>query len=128
MSITTIAGICILFAAIILLLKQYKPEYAMLAAAAASGTLLIYLLSFVFPAVEEIQNILSGVNVNNEHFTLVLKSVGICYVAQFAADICRDFGQTSVASKIELAGKIAVVTLSLPLIKEIMQITLQIIG
>ena len=128
MSITTIAGVCILFAAIIILLKQYKPEYAMLAAAAASGALLIYLLSFVFPAMEEIQNVLSGVNINNGHFTVVLKSVGICYVAQFAADICRDFGQTSVAGKIELAGKIAVVTLSLPLIKEIMQITLQIIG
>lgn len=128
MNITSVAGICILFAAVILLLKQYKPEYAMLAAAAASGALLVYLLSLIFPVIQEIREILAQAGVNNEHFTAVFKAVGICYTAQFAGDICRDFGQTAIAGKIDMAGKIAVVALSLPLMKEILQMTLQLIG
>ena len=100
----------------------------MLAAAAASGAVLIYLLSLIFPVIEEIREILAQAGVNNEHFIAVFKAVGICYIAQFAGDICRDFGQSSIAGKIDLAGKIAVVALSLPLMKEILQMTLQLIG
>ncbi len=128
MNIVTVAGICIMFAAIILLLRQYKPEYAMLVAAAASGVVLVYLLSFVFPIIEEIQSVLNTVGINKEHFTTVFKALGVCYTAQFAGDICRDFGQTSIAGKVELAGKIAVLALSLPMVKEILQISLQLIG
>lgn len=128
MNIASIAAICILFSAVILLLRQYKPEYAMLVAAAASGAVLVYLLSYIFPVIQEIHTVLDTVGINHAHFTAVFKAIGICYTAQFAGDICRDFGQNSMAGKVELAGKIAVVALSLPLMKEILQIALQLIG
>lgn len=127
MSIATVAAVCILFSAVILLLRQYKPEYAILVAAAASGAVLVYLLSFIFPVVQEIHTVLQNVGVNNAHFTAVFKAIGICYTAQFAGDICRDFGQTSLAGKVELAGKVAILALSLPMIREILQIALQLI-
>ena len=45
-----------------------------------------------------------------------LKTMGIAYVTQFAAELCRDSGQSSIASKIELGGKVIIVTLSMPLL------------
>ena len=127
MNIATVAAVCILFSAVILLLRQYKPEYALVVTAAASGVVLVYLLSYIFPVAEEIRTVLQNTGVNNEHFTAVFKAIGICYTAQFAGDICRDFGQTSLAGKVELAGKVAILALSLPMIREILQIALQLI-
>lgn len=124
MNIATLAGICVLLSAVVLLLRQYKPEYAMLVTAAGSGAILVYLLSYIFPVVEEIRTVLQKVGADNAHFSAVFKAVGVCYIAQFAGDICRDFGQTSLAGKVELAGKVSVIALSLPLMKEILQIVM----
>ena len=64
---------------------------------------------------------------DNYIFKTVLKSLGICYITSFSADMCKDFGQTSLAGKIELAGKIAVVVISIPLINEILNSALELI-
>lgn len=112
----------------VLFLKRFAPEYAMVVSIAAGVVILLILLvdlGSIFDAVEQLF-ISSGLN--GEVFKLTLKALGLCYITNFAVDVCKDFGQTSLASKIELAGKIAVITLSFPLIETILKTVTELIG
>lgn len=60
----------------------------------------------------------TGVNTN--YTGTLLKSLGICFICQFSSDICKDAGQNALSSKVELAGKIMILILALPLIDEVL--------
>ena len=66
-------------------------------------------------------------SINSEYFTIVLKSLGICYVTQLASDTCRDSGYSAIASKVELAGKVSIVVIALPLFTNLVDIALGLI-
>jgi stage III sporulation protein AD len=59
---------------------------------------------------------------------ILFKTLGLCFLAQFAADSCRDAGENALASKVELAGKLAIVILALPLFEKITSTALALIG
>ena len=80
------------------------------------------------PAIKEITTLLSGVGLSEKYGIILFKSLGVCFLAQFAADSCRDAGENALASKVELAGKISILVLSLPLFEEIAQTALGLIG
>ncbi len=70
----------------------------------------------------EIQVIAESSGIKSEYIEIMLKGLGICYLTQFSSDICIDFGQTSLASKIELCGKITLAALSIPLLLALIEI------
>ena len=107
--------------ALILFLKNYRPEYAMLATAAAGGILLIFIIAMVYSPIKELFNMLEDYGIKNELTTYLLKAFAICYLTKFATDVCVDFGQTSLSGKVELAGRAAIFVLSIPLISSILQ-------
>ena len=86
------------------------------------------ILRNISPAVREITTLLSGVGLTQEYGLILFKTLGICFLAQFAADSCRDAGESALASKVELAGKISILVLSLPLFEDIAQTALGLIG
>ena len=57
-----------------------------------------------------------------------MKTIGVCFVCQFTADACRDAGQSSLASKTELAARIAVIVISLPLFRDILETVSGLVG
>ena len=69
----------------------------------------------------EIETISQNSGIKAEYMEIMLKSLGICYLTQFSSDICTDFGQTSLASKIELCGKLTLSALSIPLLISIVE-------
>ena len=75
----------------------------------------------------EMQRLLSKTNVDPAYFGILLKTLGICYLSQFAGDLCRDAGETALAGYVELAGKITVVGLSLPLITKVVETVVKLI-
>ena len=56
-----------------------------------------------------------------ENFIFLLKSVGIGYICQFTSDICSDAGESAIASKIELAGRVELLLIALPLATEVVE-------
>lgn len=126
--ITAIVGVCIITAAATLFIKRYVPEYAMVLSAVSSAAILIAILASASGIIEELDGIFQKSNLDNSVFKAVLKALGLCYITNFASDTCRDFGQTSLASKVELAGKISIVILTLPLINSILSVALELIG
>ena len=66
--------------------------------------------------------------VSGEYTIILIKTLGTCFLAQFAADACRDAGESSLASKVELAGKVAVILMALPLFEAIANTAITLIG
>lgn len=128
MDITTLTGLILIAGVISVLLKRYAPEYSMLINVAVGAAALAAIFSRLLPAVYRIRDLLYTAKVPKEYGTILLKCLGICFIAQFASDACRDAGETSLASKVELAGKAAIVLTSLPLFESVARIALGLIG
>ncbi len=127
MNVFSVIMLCVLAAMLCIILSSYKPEYAMAVVIAAGIFIMLRVLGDVLPAIRSISQLLSSAGIELSYFKVALKALGICYITQFAADICRDFGQTSLASKAELAGKCAVLLLAVPLIESVTEIALSFI-
>lgn len=128
MDIFNIAGIAVIVAAIAVLLRQNRKEYAMLVSLGAGIIILVYVILKAVPAFTVLQNLLSGSGVNSEYIKILLKSLGICFIAQLASDACRDAGETAIASKVELAGKFAVLLVALPLFEQVAKLVTNLIA
>lgn len=127
MSITLVAGVCLVSAVVVLFIKDYRPEYAIIISAASGALVLLTLLDSLLPMINSLFQRLNAAGLASG-FTVLFKVIGITYLTDFAGDLCRDFGQTSLAGKVELAGRISIVALSLPLVDTILEITEKLIG
>jgi stage III sporulation protein AD len=122
MNIIAVSVICLSSAVLAVILRQYKPEYAMLISVVAGCGVLTLIVYSVMPVLDELSSINSRIGTAGEYIKTVIKALGICYIGQFAADACRDAGESSLAGKIELGAKVSIVALSLPLLSELMQV------
>lgn len=120
--IFTIVGVAIITSGLTVLLKQYKPEYAfgvILISGIFIFLLAIGFLKDIFSLISELTT-LSGINGKN--FEILLKCAGICIITKTAVELCTDCGQSSIASKVEFAGKILILSSAVPLFSEIIEI------
>ena len=62
-----------------------------------------------------------------EYLSVLIKAIGVCYLTQFSADSCRDAGESSLAGKVELAGKIAILISALPLLDSVISLAVNLI-
>ena len=104
-----------LFASIIL--KKDKPEYATLIIILVSFFIAISVIDVLGKAVEELRNWESILGGNAAYISLLLKLIGITYICEFAANLCKDSGHSALSSHIELFGKIAIMVAGFPVIR-----------
>lgn len=128
MEIFKILAICIITAVLAVVLKQQKGEYALMVALAGGTVVILYIIKGVLSPIEYINDRLLKSGINTEYFAVALKALGISYVTGFIADICRDSGQASLASKAELAGKCAIFIISVPLIGAVLDTALSLLA
>lgn len=116
MTIVKIVGIGFLTLILSLVLKEYKKEYAIYSA--LIGGMII--LAASFGTIKEIVNFLNkiseGTSYNSEFIGLLLKITGIAILVEYATSICKDSGEAAIASKIDFAGKIIIISMSIPII------------
>ncbi len=99
-----------------LLLKTYKSEWASFLTLAAGLMIAIYLLRYLLQlsqVLEVWEKYTEGVS---EYMGVLWKALGISYLCEFSANVCKDSGNTLIASQIELCGKIAVMLLGMPVL------------
>lgn len=104
-----------LFAAIVI--RKDKPEYATLIIILVSFIIAIRVLGVMGKAVDELKNWESILGGNTAYISLLLKIIGITYICDFAASLCRDSGYSALSSHIELFGKIAIMAAGFPIIR-----------
>lgn len=105
---------------LVLFLRQYRPEYSLIAAVAAGAIIIIFLLLEVANPLLELFGLLTSYGIEKELTAYLLKALGICIITKFATELCLDFGQSSLSGKVEMAGKVSILIISLPIIKSIL--------
>ena len=122
MDITALLGVCLIATAAAVLLKNYRPEYALMVAVAAGVVVFISALVSSVSTLGRLRSLMEGTGIDMAYFKVAFKALGICVVTGFVSDICRDFGQTSLASRAEFVGKCAIFIISVPLLTTILEI------
>lgn len=110
--------------AVIVLIKQLKPEFALLLKFATLLLLGFLAFSSVSDAVTEIFSLSERVSIDSEILKILLKALGICLVAQIASDICKDCGESALSTSVELVGKLSIVLMALPVAAQLIEISL----
>lgn len=128
MDVLSVMAIGVICAFLSIILKQYKPEYSLVLTVLGSAIILIVIISYITPIVSEIRRLMQSASIDIKYVSTLIKGVGICFVTQFASDTCKDAGQISLSSKIELIGRVAICLSALPLYKDLLSLTETIIG
>lgn len=111
-----LAAVAIIALCAVLILKSYRPELAMQVSVAAGIAVLIYGLRLAGSIVDAANGMLSKYGLDPAGIKAVTKVIGIAYIAQFSADTCRDCGENSLAGKVELTGRLMMITAAIPLV------------
>jgi stage III sporulation protein AD len=122
MLIIQFAAFGIIATIISIVLRRSNPEYAIILSL-ITGILIFYL---VLPELKNIFNNLINISDNFDihisYVAILLKIIGIAYISEFASQLCNDAGESSIASKIEFAGKILIMIVSLPVMNELIEL------
>lgn len=111
-----IAAVAIIALCCITLLKSWRPELAVILSIAAGTAVLMYGINLVSGIVDAADSLFMRCGLDKDGMAAAGRIVGIAYIAQFCSDTCRDCGESSLAGKVELAGRLMMVGAAVPLV------------
>ena len=127
MDIVKLIGIGLIALVIIIIVKQYKPEFAIYVSLVAG----ILILGMTFDTISQIVGVINDytnkASINNKFVIVLLKITGIAILTEFAVSICKDSGESAIASKIDLGGKIIIISISIPIITALLELIISIL-
>ena len=127
MEIIKIIGIGITALIIIVILKQYKKEFAVYTSIIAGIAILLLSLSQMSGVINLLKDISSRASISSEFLGIILKITGIAILTEFAVSICQDSGESAIANKIDIGGKIMIITMSIPIISSLLETILKVL-
>ncbi len=128
MDIFKIAGIGIVGMILTLMLKKYNPAMAAAAALAVGLVLFFGVMDILEDVIGGFSALIEKSGLGSKYIAMVIKIIGTAYTAQFAAQLCRDAGEGAVAMKIELAGKILILAMTMPILSGFLNICIEILN
>lgn len=123
-----VIAVIIVSAVFVTVIRVRAAEYSFLLTLAIIAVVLFFVLQDLFGKVSQLSNLFEQSGNTSIYFVTALKALGISYVTTFAADLCRDFGLSSLASTAETVGKITIFILSFPLVTSVLQSVLGFVG
>ena len=120
MSIIQMAGVGVVGTLLALQFKNGKNEYAIYTVIAVSLVLFYGMKDKLESIQETVSTISSTVNINTDYISILLKMIGITYVAEFATGICKDAGYQTIANQIEIFTKLTILTFSMPVLEALL--------
>ena len=127
MQIVQIIGIGLIALVLIIILRQYKPEFTIYVSLIAGAIILFMVIGQLAGIVNLLSNLANRTSVNSEFITILLKITGIAILTEFAVSICKDSGETAIANKIDLGGKIIIISISIPIITALLELVVRIL-
>ena len=127
MGIVKIIGIGLVALIIIVILKQYRPEFAMYVSLSAGVIIFALIFTKLSGIIELLKNLSSKASINNQFITLLIKITGIAILTEFAVSICKDTGETAIANKVDLGGKVIIMSMSIPIMCSLLETIVQIL-
>lgn len=104
-----------------LIFRQQKSEYALFISIGTAVLILICSVDRLRSVVETVQEIQDAIQLDSSMIRILLKMIGITYVSEFAAQICRDAGFGSLGSQIEMFAKLSIMAVSVPVLLALLE-------
>ena len=127
MDIIKIIGIGLVALIIIVILKQYRPEFAMYVSLVAGVLIFLLIATKISGIIEVLKSIASKASIDSEFITLLIKITGIAILTEFAVSICKDSGETAIANKVDLGGKVIIMSMSIPIMSSLLETIIKIL-
>ena len=121
MDITKVIALGLIGTIFSVLLKKENPQIAMLTAAATGILIFLMLCSPLGELISLLRETAEQAGVGEGYFGIVLKVIGIAYLTQFGAQLCADAGESAIAAKIELAGKVLMMAAAAPVLTGLLE-------
>lgn len=125
--IIRIIGIGLTALVIAIILKQYKPEYAIHVSIIAGVLILFLVMEKLSGVINLLQSISDKTYINKQFLGILLKITGIAIITEFAVSICSDAGEKAIASKIEIGSKVIIIAMSIPIISSLLELIIEIL-
>lgn len=122
MDIVKIIGIALVTTFAVMVLRPTRPELAAVVSIAGGVIVLLMAVDALSQVLTSFTAIVNRTGIKSEVFGALLKIIGIGYLADFAAGICADAGNNSMAQKVTLSGKVIILVLALPIINNLIEI------
>lgn len=122
MEVIKIVGISIFAVIMIIILKNYRPEMALVLSIITGIGIMLYAISKMSSVINVLNDLVSKSGVNTDFLLIIIKVIGVAYIVEFGKNVCIDAGQSSIATKLEMAGKVVIVVLTIPLISSLVNV------
>ena len=116
MDIFAVCSIGIIGAILAITIKQSQPVISILVSLATGIIMIFYVTSSLSEIIKCFNTIVSKSGIDEKFFTVALKACLIAYITEFSSALCKDAGENAIAVKTEMAGKISILFLSLPIL------------
>lgn len=122
MEIIKIVGISIFAVIMIIILKGYRPEMALVLSIVTGIGIMLFAIYKMSSVINILNDLVTKSGINKDFLLIIIKVIGIAYIVEFGKNICIDAGQSSIATKLEMAGKVIIVVLTIPLISSLVNV------
>lgn len=127
MDIIKIIGIGLIALIIIIIVKQYRPEFSIYVSLVAGALILLMVMDKIGGIIDLLTSLSNKTAINNEFLVLLIKITGIAFLTEFAVSICKDSGEVAIANKVDLGGKVIIISMSIPIIASLLETILKIL-
>ena len=127
MDIIKIIGVGLIALIIIIILKQYRPEFVIYVSIIAGVIILILIMDKVSAIIDLLTSLSNKTVINNEFLVLLIKITGIAFLTEFSVSTCKDSGETAIANKIDIGGKVLIISMSIPIIASLLETIIKIL-
>ena len=122
-----IIAVGLIVAVLNLIVKQHKPEFAILLTAIGGMIIFIMLINLFGSVFSSLAEIINRAGVDTGLFGTLIKIIGVGYITEFAANICVDMQNNAIADKILLGGKLIILALSMPILKGVVDLIAELV-
>ena len=112
---------------IIVIVKQYRPEFVLYVSLAAGVLILVMIMDKIGAIIDLLTTLSNKTAINNEFLILLIKITGIAFLTEFTVSICKDTGETAIANKVDLSGKVLIISMSIPIIASLLETILKLL-
>lgn len=128
MDIMKIVGIGIVATMLAVILREQKPEIALQVSIVTGLIIFVFVVTKLNSVIAVLKYFAGKTNIDLIYFTTILKVIAIAYITEFGAQVCKDAGESSIASKIEFGGKVLIMIMAIPILAALMDVITKLIA
>ncbi len=128
MSLAALSMVSVIAVLIAIKLNKINGEYSTLISIGACLFIISYTLARLKDLVTYMEQLLDYIHLDIVYFEIIMKMLGIAYICEFSSCICKDAGYHAVAAQIELAGRVSMIAISVPVLLSVIDMVVMLIG